>query len=318
MTTLGAVPEQRAVPLVPPPPKVYPVIAEYHRLGTEAPQHVSLDELERLGQLFEAGDGSKHIKARYNAWIQYDLGLAKDADRPEEAGWHYIKSMTEMRRSAHPTDNFRYPIERDRHTHITRLLWARLDLEERQTGQQTQVTTAEMGKLVVASVATIRGMLYETDTQASKIRRGVWGLMVETAAAGVVLSLVGQHSKSLWLPALASPRQDSPHVQNEEDRQSSNIAIDLNIMGYEGATAAPAAIIPTQVKTKKADGEATPYHSSTMMLYGDEHLGITRLHDWEQLGRDLQDWPDPRTSVTLSLAQVGVSYAIETHLGLNF
>jgi hypothetical protein len=229
---------------------------------------------------------------------------------------HFLKAIKNIPRAAEPGELSTKVLERQRHLAIATLLWARLDENERQHGLQARATVGRLGELAATAVIEIQSL-----PRQSNIRSNLWGNMAETVMAGVVLSLQDVEGKSLWLPSPASPRQDSPHGVFRAKEAVADIgqkaqAVDFNIIGYEGSAAAPAVIIPSQVKAKNPYGDTSAYHDNIMMLYGDDDLYASDPLEWQQLAQDLLTWRSQGPSRALELAQSNVGYAIERHLAL--
>jgi hypothetical protein len=300
-------------------PTVLEVRRDYHLMGTEPPQISNLRELEHFNTLFHRSVGRPAIKAYYNGWIQYELGLAKHDNQPQIARQHYLKAITNMPKSIEPDTGASKQLQISHHLATTTLLWARLDENEREHGLQARATVTRLGELVCIAAAKARELPKAKYTEEGKERAHTWGYMAEIAAAGVLLTLKDEHGMGLWLPAPASPRQNSPHNSTIKDHAVTAIgqtahAFDFNLLGYKGADATPSLIIPTQVKASNHHGEDSVYHSSIMMLYGDEDLYASDLKEWQQLGEELKVWRSNGPGRALELAQSNTSYAIERYL----
>jgi hypothetical protein len=283
----------------------------YHRYGVHPPTTTDIGVLESFANRFQSTMPSP-ANVYYRAWLQYELGLAKQSYDKRAASRHYSSAIKQMSEKEMRTAEDLVDV----HKNIAQftLLHARLDRNERHYGLQRRATIAELGRIAVHTADTLQKLDGNSN---QTLRMGLRGQLTEVAMAGVLLTMM--HNGRELITAPASPRQNSPHRKNRVDYASSVAhiqkidSLDINVLFYDGPDFEASSIVPVQVKTViKSDDDPERY--SNLVLYGDRDLFAESFREYKGIGEDLVQFGCEGTSNRqLSIAQSNVGFAFELY-----
>lgn len=294
-------------------PTIYDVRESYHRYGMHLSAERDVPAMYRYADAFQRSVGKEALKDYYGAWVQYELGLAKQSGNPTGAFTHYLRSGGLMERYAAKQPNeLRRIAEKD--ILLTRLLAARLEPNERQHRLQQRGTARALGAFAIHSLDSIR----RSDPM-SKEHRSVRGTVMEALMAGTLLTL--DTNGMAFIPAPATPRQDCPHTE-QRLRYADTIAglqtiksYDFNLHCYDGDSAEALAVIPTQIKSFEFNTtDQYRYDPSVLVLFGSRDLFIESPIEMRSFAQMLQTYNRLDTPAAgLQIAQSNLELAIELH-----
>ncbi|HSW37035.1 MAG TPA: hypothetical protein VLG37_01550 [Candidatus Saccharimonadales bacterium] len=290
----------------------------YHTLGTHVATPEDVPIIRQLLGGLEAS-GVSLIKYRYLGWLNYELGIALQAEQPDQAGRHFAKATTNLRRDSATNPRESVIFGAPREIALIELLHARLGATERQHRLRQRTVVKQMGELVIKNMAALKQGKARKLTPL--LNRTLRGEASEAAMAGTLLT-IGLPDSTL-VPAPASPRQNSPHnspisramlIPGTLPGSSKKHAIDYSLYNYKDTESVPALVTPLQVKTVLTDEEESAYDESVAILYSDRDLFISTNGEFCSLGQALIDWANTgAASRQLALAQGNVTYALEDH-----
>ncbi len=257
----------------------------YLRAGTEPPQLVAVERLQRFADLAHIAIAGSVVSENDKHWLKamtrYELGQAQQVEAPGEAASSYLKAIKSIHQIS--ARSAAEELRANRFMIVTRLLYARLDESERQSRLQQIGAVRDLGQLIVCGA--------EVLPKASKqVRVGMYGELAEAAVTATLLAHFNNHRTHIAAPA--TDRQDRPRIGSRIDHTNTISAIqtiraaDINLTAHEGTDLDWTDISPLQVKSH-FEGASGHYDATVPVIYADRDLDIDNTGQMEAYGRAL-------------------------------